>query len=110
MAEMLTFRGSRSTQFVYYGDNGAVEYPDENYAREIMQLFSIGLFKLNNDGTPSYDSFGNKYLSYTNDDIREYSRAWTGFDWQISVSVELIILLIKLTLVSEGKHRDFFRK
>lgn len=48
----------------------------------MMQLFTIGLFKLNIDGTPKLDATGNKILSYTNDDIVSLSRAWTGFDLQ----------------------------
>eukprot|EP01125_Pyxidicula_operculata_P014512 TRINITY_DN483_c0_g1_i1.p1 TRINITY_DN483_c0_g1~~TRINITY_DN483_c0_g1_i1.p1 ORF type:complete len:1976 (+),score=486.97 TRINITY_DN483_c0_g1_i1:20-5947(+) len=61
-------------------------YPDENYAREIMQLFSIGLWKLNEDGTQVVDSTGNPLPTYTNDDIVEYARLWTGFDVQQSRS------------------------
>ena len=54
-------------------------YADENYAREIMQLFSIGLYVLNNDGTRKLDSTGNPIPTYTNDDITQYARLWTGF-------------------------------
>eukprot|EP01125_Pyxidicula_operculata_P014519 TRINITY_DN483_c0_g6_i1.p1 TRINITY_DN483_c0_g6~~TRINITY_DN483_c0_g6_i1.p1 ORF type:complete len:1985 (+),score=368.79 TRINITY_DN483_c0_g6_i1:207-6161(+) len=57
-------------------------YPDENFAREIMQLFSIGLWKLNEDGTQVLDSNGNPISTYTNNDITEYARVWTGFDFQ----------------------------
>ncbi len=55
---------------------------DENFAREIMQLFSIGLIQLNMDGSPKLDENGNTILAYTNDDIMSFSRAWTGFDLQ----------------------------
>ena len=44
-----------------------------------MQLFSIGLYELEIDGTQILDEFGNSIETYTNDDIEEYSRAWTGF-------------------------------
>lgn len=44
-----------------------------------MQLFTIGLNKLNSDGTNTLDSDGNAQRAYTNDDIEEYARAWTGF-------------------------------
>ena len=55
---------------------------DENFAREIMQLFTMGLFQLNMDGSPKLDKDGNSLLTYTNDDILSLSRAWTGFDLQ----------------------------
>ncbi len=44
-----------------------------------MQLFSIGLEKLNADGTSKRDSNGKKIKTYSNDDIMEYARLWTGF-------------------------------
>eukprot|EP01122_Echinamoeba_exundans_P008354 TRINITY_DN275_c0_g1_i1.p1 TRINITY_DN275_c0_g1~~TRINITY_DN275_c0_g1_i1.p1 ORF type:complete len:1994 (-),score=503.35 TRINITY_DN275_c0_g1_i1:77-6058(-) len=55
-------------------------YPDENYAREIMQLFSVGLWQLNDDGTQKKDAAGNPIATYTNDDIVDFARVWTGFD------------------------------
>ncbi len=57
-------------------------YPDENYAREVMQLFSIGLWQLNDDYTQKLDSTGNPIATYTNDDIVDFARVWTGFDRQ----------------------------
>lgn len=54
-------------------------HPDENYAREVMQLFSIGLYELNNDGTPKLDPDGNLIATYNNDDIREFAKIFTGF-------------------------------
>uniref|UniRef100_UPI0039839170 DUF1800 family protein n=1 Tax=Sphingorhabdus sp. TaxID=1902408 RepID=UPI0039839170 len=38
--------------------------PDENYAREVMQLFSIGLYQLNNDGTQKTDANGQPIETY----------------------------------------------
>jgi len=54
--------------------------PDENYAREIMQLFSIGLWELNLDGTPKLDSEGKQIPTYDIDDIKQFARVFTGFD------------------------------
>ncbi|HWA26241.1 MAG TPA: DUF1800 domain-containing protein [Lacunisphaera sp.] len=52
--------------------------PDENYAREAMQLFTIGLYNLNANGT--YQTSGGKPVeSYTNDNITEFARVYTGF-------------------------------
>jgi uncharacterized protein (DUF1800 family) len=53
-------------------------YPDENYAREIMQLFSVGLFELNLDGTLQPDGTGNPIPTYDNDDITEFAKIFTG--------------------------------
>ena len=78
MGEMLTYLEGRSMQYWWVEDN-KIQYADENYAREIMQLFSIGLYKLNNDGTRQVDESGNFIRAYTNDHIMEYSRIYTGF-------------------------------
>lgn len=53
-------------------------HPDENYAREIMQLFTIGLYELNNDGTRKLNSNGDFIPTYGQDDIREYAKIFTG--------------------------------
>ncbi|KAH8057975.1 hypothetical protein JL722_6519 [Aureococcus anophagefferens] len=50
--------------------------PDENFAREVMQLFTIGLVELDDDGVPSSTP------TYDNDDIVEFARAWTAFEGQ----------------------------
>ncbi len=53
-------------------------YPDENYAREIMQLFSIGLHQLKPDGTPVKDGTGNNVPTYDIDNIAEIAKIFTG--------------------------------
>lgn len=53
-------------------------HPDENYAREIMQLFTIGLYELNQDGTLILDSGGMPIETYDNSDIGEFARVFTG--------------------------------
>lgn len=53
-------------------------HPDENFAREIMQLFAIGLFELNPDGTRKKDGNGNDIPTYDNSDIKELARVYTG--------------------------------
>jgi uncharacterized protein (DUF1800 family) len=53
--------------------------PDENYAREIMQLFTIGLWALNADGTQKLDSQGNPIPTYGQTDIRGLAKVFTGF-------------------------------
>ncbi len=58
--------------------------PDENYAREIMQLFSIGLYELNIDGTAKTNAQGNPIETYVQSDITNLARAFTGYDWDYS--------------------------
>lgn len=54
--------------------------PDENFAREIMQLFSIGLYQLNLDGSVK-TSGGKPVETYTHDDIAGLAKVFTGFSW-----------------------------
>lgn len=54
-------------------------FPNENYARELMQLFSIGVAKLNPDGTPQRDRQGRLVETYTQTDVEELARALTGW-------------------------------
>lgn len=78
MAEMLSYMESKSKAFVLE-DEGEVAFPDENYAREIMQLFTIGVHRLNMDGTRLLDERGLPIPTYDNSDIQNFARAWTGF-------------------------------
>lgn len=70
--------GQYLTSLANRGDNGRV--PDENYAREVMQLFTIGLVELNADGTPKLVN-GNPVDTYGMDDIRGLARVFTGWGW-----------------------------
>jgi uncharacterized protein (DUF1800 family) len=62
--------------------------PDENFAREIMQLFSIGLLQLNNDGTLKLDGSGQAIETYSAGDVAEMARVFTGFSWDCSGAAE----------------------
>lgn len=57
--------------------------PDENYAREVMQLFTIGLYQLNDDGTQKLDGTGNPIPTYSNTDVMGLAKVFTGFSWKI---------------------------
>jgi uncharacterized protein (DUF1800 family) len=57
--------------------------PDENYAREVMQLFTIGLYQLNNDGTQQLNSAGQPIPTYSNTDVMGLAAVFTGFSWNI---------------------------
>ena len=58
-------------------------FPDENFAREIMQLFTIGLWELNEDGTRKTDGNGNDIPSYDNEVITEMAKIFTGMSHTI---------------------------
>lgn len=57
---------------------GSNVFPDENFAREIMQLFTIGLWQLNPDGTRRAGPDGQPLPTYDNHDITELARVFTG--------------------------------
>ncbi len=59
----------------------AGEHANENYAREIMQLFCLGLNQLNPDGTPMLDSSGNPIPTYTQADVMNLGRVFTGWTY-----------------------------
>lgn len=54
--------------------------PDENYAREIMQLFAIGLVQLNLDGSVKLDVQGNPIPTYDQATVKELARVFTGWN------------------------------
>ena len=57
--------------------------PDENYAREVMQLFTIGLWQLNDDGSQQLDSNNQPIPTYSITDVMGLAAVFTGFSWQI---------------------------
>ena len=54
-------------------------HPNENYAREVLQLFSIGLVKLNIDGTPQLDGQGRTIPTYNEDVVKGFAKAFSGW-------------------------------
>ena len=76
-------RLTQLTTFIIRIDPTAIFQIDENFAREIMQLFTMGVYQLNMDGSFKLDTSGNKIRVYTTNDIVSLSRAWTGFDRQL---------------------------
>jgi len=78
MGNYLNTRGNKKAD-----GNGSA--PDENYAREVMQLFSLGLVQLNLDGTPKL-SGGATIDTYSNADITELAKVFTGYDTDMSQS------------------------
>ncbi len=55
--------------------------PNENFAREILQLFSIGLFMLNQDGTLQLDGSGNPIPTYDQDTVNNFTKVFTGWNF-----------------------------
>lgn len=62
-------------------DEVAGRTPDENFARELMQLFSIGTVRLNPDGTVKLNAAGQPIEAYTAADVQALARVLTGFSW-----------------------------
>ena len=55
--------------------------PNENFAREVLQLFSVGTDLLNPDGTKQLDAQGNTIPTYTQADVNEFTRVFTGWNF-----------------------------
>jgi hypothetical protein len=79
MSEQLTFKHSKSVGDSWYRTRTNKAWPDENYARENLQLHSIGLIKLNEDGTEVLDSFGKPVSTYEQKHIFSAAKVWTSF-------------------------------
>ena len=75
MGNFLSHAGNRKT------DNSKNRFPDENYAREVMQLLSIGLFLLNDDGSLELDGNGEPIPTYDNSHITEFAKIFTGLNY-----------------------------
>jgi uncharacterized protein (DUF1800 family) len=72
-------------------DTKSGRVPDENYAREVMQLFSIGLVQLNSDGTEKLVD-GKKVDSYTQADVTNLARVFTGYKFDTSDGEQITVL------------------
>ncbi|WP_431265923.1 DUF1800 domain-containing protein [Roseateles chitinivorans] len=79
MGVYLAMRGNRKE------DLKSGRQPDENYAREVMQLFTIGLNQLNADGTPKMVG-GKTVDTYTLQQITDLARVFTGWDFDVDSS------------------------
>ena len=83
----VTFHPSMGLYLTYmnnpkqHTDDGQVIFPDENYAREVMQLFTIGLCELEMDGTCKLDGNGVPIPTYDNQDIAEFAKIFTGLTY-----------------------------
>jgi uncharacterized protein (DUF1800 family) len=103
MARYLTYAGSAKA-------DGNGSQPDENYAREILQLFSIGLVELNLDGTPKLNANGQAIPTYTLDDIKGLARVFTGFTNQAITKANLAQDIIKPMVIDASKYETGEKK
>jgi uncharacterized protein (DUF1800 family) len=55
--------------------------PNENFAREVLQLFSVGLYQLNPDGTRKLDSAGKPIPTYDEDTVKGFAQAFSGWNF-----------------------------
>ena len=78
MALYLTYMNNPKAHVNYMGQQ---IFPDENYAREVMQLFTIGLCELEIDGTCKVDENNVPIPTYDNVDIAEFAKIFTGLSW-----------------------------
>ena len=65
-------------------DPDANTFPDENFAREVMQLFTIGLYELNADGSRKLDASNVPIPTYDNRTIRDFSKIFTGLSYGVA--------------------------
>lgn len=81
MGMYLSHRGNQKAQ---YDSDGVtvLRQPDENFAREVMQLFSIGLVQLNPDGSHQLGPDGLDLETYSTADVMGLARVFTGWDWE----------------------------
>jgi Protein of unknown function (DUF1800) len=80
LLKKVTFHPAMGIYLTHVNNDGRVgKRPDENYAREIMQLMSIGLWKLNQDGTFKLDGQLQRQATYTNKDVKSLAKVFTGF-------------------------------
>ena len=83
--------------------------PDENFAREVMQLFTIGLYQLNLDGTPKLVN-GKPVEAYTQTDITELAKVFTGWrfaDGDLHTADPFRLPLILHTYENETGSKNF---
>ena len=82
--EEVTYSSAMARYLTYWrnekGDPATGRMPDENYAREVMQLFTIGVVELNQDGTPKLVN-GQQVETFNNDDVEGLAKVFTGLSW-----------------------------
>jgi len=81
LLEAVTLSPAMGIYLSMLGNETSQNRADENYAREVMQLFSIGLVQLNQDGTQILDEDDKPIPTYTQTDIANLAKVFTGWSW-----------------------------
>ncbi len=98
MGEYLNMRGNTRTN------------PNENYAREILQLFSVGVDELNLDGTPKLDANGRRIPVYDQEDITNFARVFTGWNWNQTGMPQGVLNYRDPMIVTNANNHDIGQK
>lgn len=84
--------------------NTATSPANENYAREILQLFSIGLNKLNRDGTPQRDANGNTIPTYDQNTVTGFAKVFTGWQFTAQRTAGIVNYVDPMAVANENRH------
>ena len=77
--------------------------PNENYAREVLQLFTIGLYQLNQDGTPVLDGSGQPIPAYDQNVVNAFARVFTGWNFATAPATGIVNYIDPL-VATESRH------
>ncbi len=115
MGKYLDMTFSRCARHTVTCPNGSTtSVPNENYARELLQLFTLGLWELNQDGSVRLGPNGQPIPTYTQATLVEYARALTGWtyarlDGQDNFLVEMVPAMTSGT-TPQPRHHDLGQK
>ncbi|HVF49979.1 MAG TPA: DUF1800 domain-containing protein [Pyrinomonadaceae bacterium] len=82
------------------------EKPNENFAREILQLFTVGPDLLHPDGTPKLDAGGNRIPVYNQATITNFARVFTGWGLAVPPPDTQGILNFADPMIAHERHHD----
>lgn len=99
----------RNSKEITDGMGNVIVSPDENYAREVMQLFSIGLVQLHEDGSLKLNAQGLPDPTYLQDDITAMSRVFTGWSFAKRNSPSQSDTVIDNTSFSYGNGSRYYQ-
>jgi len=80
--------------------------PDENYAREVMQLMSIGIYSLNMDGSLMLDASGKPIETYNQSTVTNLAKAFTGLDFDNTGATAINLLQLKTPMAMNASRHS----
>ena len=98
----------RNSKATYDTSGNLLVSPDENYAREIMQLFSIGLVGLHPDGSLKLDGNGSPIPTYNQTDITEMARVFTGWSFSKRNNPTTSTTVVDNTTFNYGSGNSYY--